>query len=600
MSPPPGGRRGRRWARAVAGLLAAALAVIACPSPALAAQATDSDGRGGAGGGLLEELAPGRHGAHPSANYDIGYDPGGWTDLPAKTWGLATDAVFAVNRWLVGVGLWLVGWAYTFDGTAWLGGVAGHLAGLYEQGLVGPLRLRHLALFCAVVYSGWQVLRGRLPRGLAELGLSLVVAAAGGVALSDPAGLLDGGLDVTSRLSGAVLELAVGDTDPGQGAAGGAAGTLAPLTAALHTAFIADPWLLLSFGRMPDGACAVAAEQVVATGPHGGAERPRELLRAAGCHDEADFNAEASSERLAAAVFSLAAAAVTVLLLALVAATVVAAQLVGVLLVAVTPFALVGGILPGGGRQLLWRWLATGLRAAVAVVGMSLLLSVLLVGVAGLLEASAGRPLVERFALLALLAVVILVARRRLLAAGQTAAATWGHRRETAAVGGTHGGGWMAPPAVSGATGFALAQWRAQAAGEARDAARPARAGLAHARHALARHALARRGFSATGDQDSGWAAAGASPSPSRAAAGGLARAAGAASGGWVVSAPRAAARKVVAASAARDAALARIRGAKQRSGDYAGLWARRARHPVEGFREELAAARAAHAERWP
>jgi hypothetical protein len=348
------------------------------------------------------------------------------------------------------------------------------------------------------------------------------------------------------------------------------------------------PYDLLNWGGLLSGPCASVRDAILADGPHGSDNGPREAMRAAGCAAQADFNANPGADRLAAALLTLFVSAATVVLLALIAATVVAAQLVGVGLVAVSPFAFVGGILPGSGRQLLWRWLAAALRAVVAIVAMSLFLSLLLLTLSALLEATEGRALLERFGLLAVVTMLMAAARKRLLQAGQVAATGWGQRREAAVVGGTHGAGWMAPASVGGATGFALAELRRDGTDELRQTVRPVQRSLSGLAHRLP---VPRRAPGLTSPR--GARAATVLRGTSRAAA----RTVVGAAGGFVVTAPRAAAKGYVAASARRDAVVLRLREAGAGVADGAELWVRRARHPVDGFREEVARERARRAE---
>src|SRR5687767_8802910 len=87
---------------------------------------------------------------------------------------------------------------------------------------------------------------------------------------------------------------------------------------------------------------------------------------------------------------------------------------------------------------------------------MSLVLSLLLLTVTALLEAPTDVGLVERFALLNVVAITMLVARKRTLAARPNLAGGFGQRLATRRVGGERAAPWLAAPAVAGATGFAL------------------------------------------------------------------------------------------------------------------------------------------------
>lgn len=432
------------------------------PAPGPAAE----DGAGPAGRSIIPDSDVG---AYPTSHYDVGYDAGAWDNIGRKFFGLLTELAFGVNRWLVGVGLWITPWAYGFGVVGALGdpALALALAEVYITELVGPAGLRHAAFFYAVAWAGWQGLRGRLRMAAGELALTALVAVFGGFVLADPAGYLGGAFDVMGRASGSFLVLGTGAEAPD--GPGSAEAALRPLNAHLHAAFIEQPHDYIDWGGPLTGACAAARDALLAEGPHGADDEPREAMRAAGCAAAADFNADPTAERLGGSLLTTLAAATVVVLLVLVAVTLLVAQVMAVLLFAVAPLALVSGLLPGAGRELLWRWVAALVRSALAVVGMSFVLSMLLLVVDGLLGATEGAGLIERFALLVLTSVGMLVVRRRAVGAGARLAERMATTLSAARVGGrgsTRGGGWLAPAAVGGVSGWALGASAREAGGE--------------------------------------------------------------------------------------------------------------------------------------
>jgi hypothetical protein len=104
-------------------------------------------------------------------------------------------------------------------------------------------------------------------------------------------------------------------------------------------------------------------------------------MREAGCDQQADFNHDPNGNRLFGAVLTFAAAGIMGVLVTLVAITVVVAQMVAIVLFSLAPFALLAGILPAGGRTLVWAWIGALGRVVLAVVGMSFVLSLLLLTV---------------------------------------------------------------------------------------------------------------------------------------------------------------------------------------------------------------------------
>jgi hypothetical protein len=140
-------------------------------------------------------------------------------------------------------------------------------------------------------------------------------------------------------------------------------------------------------------------------------------------------------------------------LVGMVSLTIVVAQIIAVVLFAVAPFAALGAILPGGGRVLALGWLAALIRVVLVVVGMSFVLSLLLLTIQGLLSAGNDSGIVERFALVNIVVLAMFAARRRILHAGANMAASIGGKLTPSAP----EGGWLAAGAVGGITGFALA-----------------------------------------------------------------------------------------------------------------------------------------------
>lgn len=432
------------------------VAVMAAASPA-AAQPSEAG----------QQIVPDEHtGDYPTSRYEIWYDDGGRFSVGVKTTGWVTEFLFASVRQLVGLAVWLITWAYSFGFAEGLAGPAGDLAETYEQGLVGRLELRHLALFCAVVYAGWQVLRNRLAHGLGELAVSLAVLVVGGALLSQPADSFRHAVGFAAGLSAAVLHLAAGEEDAEAVPAPDQADSytidtaaLEPLTAQLRGAFVAQPHDILNWGEVLSGGCAEQRDEILASGPHGTDEAPRDVMREGGsqCEAYAEFNERPTMERLMGAGLTLLAAFLVLVAMMLVAITVVVAQLVGVVLVAVMPFAVTLGVMPGGGRQMLWRWAAAVLRCVLAVVAMAALLTFMLVTAAALLG-NAEQSLLERFGLLVVLAAALILLRKRMLAGTEALARNVDRRLEGARMGGTHGGGWMRPAAVGGLSGFGVAR----------------------------------------------------------------------------------------------------------------------------------------------
>lgn len=446
--------------RLVLAVLVAAFLLAAAPGAL--AQKEESPGAGQRSefmGRIVPEESKARF---PLNRYDIGYDPGAWNDFNRKILGFTTDILFSVARWLVAAGSWVITWAFTFGFAKELARPAAEMGRVYEARLIGPLGLFHAALFAAAAWAGWQLLRGRLARGAGEFGLSLLVLLVGAFLLRDPAGMIGGALERTGQLSGELLAVATSSDvgaaprpseDLGQPQYGR---LLDPLKAALAKAFVDDPYDLLSWGEViGEGRCAEIRDEILREGPWGTDDRPRDMMaEEERCRPLAEFNGEPSADRLFGALLLMVAALVTLVLLMLVAGTVVAAQLLVIGLIALAGFALIGGILPGSGRQMMWRWLAAGGRALLAVIGVSFLLAFMVVSVRALLAATEGQSLMERFGLLIVLVALMFAARKRLLRAGRTWASSLGKKME---VRGHHGPSGAAAAALVAAGALGLA-----------------------------------------------------------------------------------------------------------------------------------------------
>jgi hypothetical protein len=206
-------------------------------------------------------------------------------------------------------------------------------------------------------------------------------------------------------------------------------------------------------------------------------------------------------------------------LLVLVAGTLVAAQLLAVGLIAVMPFALASGVLPGGGRQMLWRWVAGVLRALAAILMMAVFLSFFLVSVKAMLAATEAETLFVRFAVLDLLVILMFVVKSRLLKAGKSLANNIGRRLEGARIGGTNGGSWMGPAAAGAAAGAGVAALWDENNREVSKVTRPAQNFVHHRRQVNYQRAMTNQAQAGSGQPPAGAGAVG--PAGATAAAGG-------------------------------------------------------------------------------
>lgn len=182
------------------------------------------------------------------------------------------------------------------------------------------------------------------------------------------------------------------------------------------------------------------------------------------CADLVEFNRNPSGIRFLGALLVLVSGALVAVLLGLVGLTIVVGKFVALLLFAVAPFAALVTILPGGGRRLAWSWMTTLVQVVIAVIGVSFLLSLLLLTLRALIGLTGDIPLIERFLLMNLVVVVVFGARRSLLASGQRFAT---HLREYLSATRGSGATW-AGTAASASGGLDLLnadRWAGAAAG---------------------------------------------------------------------------------------------------------------------------------------
>jgi uncharacterized membrane protein YgcG len=393
-------------------------------------------------------------GEFPSSHYDIGCDEGAWNHIGRKVYCTFTDLAYQGARSATATALWLVEWAYAFGVYERLGGPAITIAESYETNMIGPLGLAELAWFYAIAWAGLNMLKGKLTLAGGELAASVVMAALAALLLANPSGYLNGAFDTMGTVSGALLSTGTGQPPPDD--ALDADAVLQPLQAHLHQAFVEDPYDHLNWGGsdMP-AACRAMRDRIVSTGPWGNSDAPRDAMELAGCQEQAEFNHDPSGERLFGAVLTMTASLVMVVLIGLVSLTIVVAQIVAVVLFAVAPFAALGAILTGSARRLALGWIAALIRVILVVIGMSFVLSLLLLTVEALLSAGAEADLIERFALVNIVVIAMFAARRRVLHASADLANSIGGKLSPQAV--QDDVNWLAATTVAGVSGFAIA-----------------------------------------------------------------------------------------------------------------------------------------------
>jgi hypothetical protein len=391
----------------------------------------------------------------PLDHYDVTADAGGSLDWDAKLLLFLTDTAFAANRLTIGAGIWLLNWAFTFGPAEAIVEPARDLAETYQRDVIDRLGLPALLLTLGAAWCGVQIMRGRTSRGAAELAVSLLVSAVAVTVLARPAEVLlseDGLLGQTRDTAMALTSITVtkgedASADPEQAAQ--------PLNDVLVDTFVVQPHQALNYGVVigDDHPCRPVYDEIVAEGPWGSENDPRARLVDAGepCTDLAAYNEDPTVDRLLASYLLLGATFIVTLLLILLICVLLIAVISAGVYVVLCPFALTAALLPGGGRQLLWRWIGGVVKTLLSIVAICVFIAVFTIFVQALLAASGDLPLVGRFALVDIAAIGGLAYHRKLLNAGTRASQRLTRNLEAARFGGTRGRGWMGPTGGSGA-----------------------------------------------------------------------------------------------------------------------------------------------------
>jgi hypothetical protein len=330
---------------------------------------------------------------HPLTAYDIGCDEGAWNAFLRKMWCAAEALPFAIGKWFIGIGTEMLAWALEFRVAETLTPVASLLSRVYDASLVGPIGIRNLAWTVALFVGGWNIMRSRLANGVREIALTFLIAIFGSMVLANPEGYLEGSIEMAQATSGAVLESVDGalSAQPSQDADA----VRDRLASVLRRSFVAEPYDLINWGESLDGECAAARDEILDSGPWGDEDRPREMMRAAGCEEAADFNSRPSDERAAASLtVALASVMITVLMVAM-AIAVFAAQITLVALFSVASLVWAVALFPQG-RDVLWLWLSRLVWAVLITFASVFLLSWSAITVTAVLDATTELSIVQR------------------------------------------------------------------------------------------------------------------------------------------------------------------------------------------------------------
>lgn len=343
---------------------------------------------------------------HPMTAYDIGCDDS-YDGAQDQMWCMSQSFFFSIGKWVIGIGTDVMEWALTFEVAETLTPVAAALSDVYDVSFLGPLDLRTLAWTLTAILAGWSFMSGRAGAGIKELATTSVIFALGLYVLANPDGYLEGGREMAQETSGAVLQ-AVDDAmsdEPGD-----AEEVRGRLTGVMQRAFVAEPYDLINWGEPLTGDCAAARDDILRQGPWGSDERPRETMRAAGCDEAADYNANPTDNRAMASFMVAAAAVIITLLLLSLSIAVLTAQVVLVLLFSAASFIWVVALFPGA-RGVLWTWVSRLVWSVLVTVVSVFLLTWVAITTTAVLNNTSDMSIIRRSLIVIVLAFVAYKAR---------------------------------------------------------------------------------------------------------------------------------------------------------------------------------------------
>lgn len=384
-------------------------------------------------------------GTYPTALFELSWEDGGWTEVSrykTRIMGWIASFLYVVGRSAVQLVLWVLEWAYTFDVTQYSDTVSA-IADKYQERIIGPWGLEEIVWFILVAYLGFSVLRGKMGLAGGELLVSLVVAGLATVLLADKAAYLDSIADATALASDELFTAGIelcddfrearhgatpadpdapdrcrdGADRPGpQGFTDRQRQVLQPLQMQLHQEFIEEAYMYLNWGAASDNMdkkCLDRAMQIASTGWDGDGWPTRHMLGYDPddapdkpdntCKQYSEFNKDVDSERLGGAVLILAVSLVVSASVGLMSVTLLLSKFLLAILFTLAPFAAVFAVMPGSGRRPVWSWLGACAQAILAVLVVSWVCTMMLVGTGEMLNATDDMELHERWGLVLLI-----------------------------------------------------------------------------------------------------------------------------------------------------------------------------------------------------
>ncbi|WP_256098683.1 hypothetical protein [Streptomyces agglomeratus] len=530
-------QRGLKRRLGLIGVLLALLTVVlapaatADPSPSPSTSAPAQPGAGlnlnqkpkDASDGILQPFNVTDKDGVPISSYTVKTDTGGWKDIDLKIWNIVAQLLFGVSKWAIGFTCWLIKWALNFGLAEVIVGPVDDISSTIKNQVIDRLGLPGLFLTFAGFYCGWLILFKERSRGFAEIAVSLVVAAVTTTVLVSPAqvllgqhdqpqpqgstmllseeGLLGKSKDFTLEVASIVLAddptSAKGSADPNNVAK--------PITDALVEAFIVKPNQLMVYGQTFEKGCDKAFREYKLKEFHLNQMAGQywqdpvmdsiyndQIAEALNQENDKFVNAcgvekpeakQASADLAFSALFVAIAAVIVTILMVLVTGTFLTAQGWLAFEAIRGHWALCAGILPGGGRATLWRWVSAVTKAVLGIGIAILFLAIFILIVLALIDAETGDVLAVKFVVIDVTAVAGLAGHKRIKQTAQTIAVNLNRKLANARVGGSRRSVFSSPGRYA-ETAPGLKQMWGEARGEARRLSQPVGKGLKTARNA--------------------------------------------------------------------------------------------------------------------
>ncbi|MEU0389198.1 hypothetical protein [Streptomyces chartreusis] len=431
----------------------------------------------------------------PISVYTVKSDTGGWTRWDLGIMNLLTEGCFMVTKWLIAFCCWLIGWTLSFGLAKLLLSPALAIANSLHSRVIMEMGLPSLFLAMCALICTCRIFFGDRAKGWGDAALSIVLAALTTTLLSStPQTLLgeDGAIAVTRGFALEVADVIL-DADPTTPWANNDVNTPAtsftltrPLTDALTDAFIVKPAMLLQYGQVFEGKCAVEYSQKRIEQLAFDREVDKVVKKVTDLHREIDFTPDdvltsgirwqeewaikwavnhyggipmedfeedcvkgdinaakqASLDKLGGAFFLLIASIIVTVLIVGLAGNFLTAQC-GIAWDAIRGEpALIAGTIPGIGRAFLWDWAASVWRRLaqmlIAVTSLAVFI-IILKTVLDPVQTDWGRELTLRFLAVDVVCIAAVKKRKTLQARTTQIANNLKAKLSSGRIGGTHG-----------------------------------------------------------------------------------------------------------------------------------------------------------------